>query len=157
MTPDQQQSIFAEVLLVEDNSSDENLILRALSRKKLANKVYVVRDGEESLNFILRRGDFLHRGNRNLKVILLDLKLPKINGLDVLKELRSEEEAKNIPVVALTSSNKDPDIDIAYNLGVNSYIKKPIIFEDFINTIVQLGFYWAILNTTIKKVGRLFR
>jgi CheY-like chemotaxis protein len=135
-----------EILLVEDNPHDAELTLRALKRHNLANNVYVARDGEEALDFIFGSGPFARRSQNGLKVILLDLKLPKVGGLEVLQRLKSDEKTKTIPVVVLTSSHEDRDIQKAYELGVNSYVVKPVEFESFAKSVAELGFYWLLLN-----------
>jgi len=136
-----------EILLVEDNPSDVELTLRALKRHNLANKVYVVKDGAEALDFIFATGAYARRDIYNRpKVILLDLKLPKVDGLEVLDRIKSEERTKVIPVVVLTSSREEKDIVESYKLGVNSYIVKPVDFDKFIQAVSQLGFYWLLLN-----------
>ncbi|HEX9705300.1 MAG TPA: response regulator [Gemmatimonadales bacterium] len=128
-----------EILLVEDNENDVELTLRALSKHNLANRVHVVRDGAEAVDAV-----------KNLspapKVVLLDLKLPKLNGLEVLKRIKSDERTKTLPVVMLTSSREEPDIAEAYRLGANSYIVKPVDFEDFVRAVSDAGLYWLLLN-----------
>jgi len=142
----QKESII-EILLVEDNPSDVKLTLKALQRHNFANKVFVVNDGEEALDFIFSRGVFKSRKElSSLKVILLDLKLPKIDGIDVLKELKANESTKRIPVVVLTSSQEEKDILECYKYGVNSYIVKPVDFDQFVKAVADLGFYWLIMN-----------
>lgn len=136
-----------EILLVEDNQSDVKLTLRALSKHNLANKVYVVGDGAEALDFIYGRNKYAGAENtNNLKLILLDLKLPKIDGIEVLREMKNNEETRKIPVVILTSSREDRDIEKCYKYGVNSYIVKPVNFEQFAEAVANLGMYWLILN-----------
>lgn len=136
-----------EILLVEDNMDDARLTLRALDKKHLANTVFHVKDGEEALDFIFMRGEYENCSHRcNPKVIFLDLKLPKVSGLEVLAEIKKNDSTKNIPVVVLTSSKEEKDIYESYNLGVNSYIVKPVDFENFMNSIMDLGMYWLILN-----------
>ena len=136
-----------EILLVEDNPNDVELTLRALKKHNLANKVYVVRDGAEALDFIFAIGAYARRDiDRPPKAILLDLKLPKVSGLEVLQRIRSDERTKDIPVVVMTSSKEVPDISESYKLGVNSYIVKPVDFEEFIQVISELGLYWLLLN-----------
>src|SRR5262245_16268197 len=136
-----------EILLVEDNVFDAELTLRALQRRHLANKVIHVKDGEEALNFLFGRGAFsLRKPNDHPKVVLLDLKLPKVDGLEVLREMKSNEKTRTIPVVVLTSSKEQQDIIESYQLGVNSYIVKPVEFENFSEAIAELGFYWVVLN-----------
>ena len=136
-----------EILLVEDNPNDEELTLRALRKHNLANRVHVVRDGAEALEFIFATGVYNNRKVENgPKVVLLDLKLPKVDGLEVLRRIKSDERTKVIPVVVLTSSKEERDIVESYKLGVNSYIVKPVDFDKFIQAVTQLGFYWLLLN-----------
>lgn len=140
-----------EILLVEDNPNDAELTLRALKKQKLANPVYVVEDGEEALDFLFYRGKYSTRiPSVPLKVILLDLKLPKINGLEVLKEIRKDERTKKLPVVIITSSKEDPDIRAAYELGANSYVVKPVDFPSFLEAMSQIGMYWLVVNESPK-------
>ena len=138
-----------EILLIEDNSEDVDLIMRALKKYNLANKVHVLRDGEEALDFINTRLNHCSSLQTNLcpKVILLDLKLPKIDGLELLKRLRSDENTRCIPVVILTSSGEDRDRIESYRLGVNSYIVKPVEFENFVRAVGEIGCYWVLLNS----------
>lgn len=141
-----------EFLLVEDNPNDVEMTLRALKKNNIANKVYVAMDGEEALDFIFARGIFNHRKVESApKVILLDLKLPKIDGLEVLRAIREDTRTKTLPVVVLTSSTQETDIVESYKLGVNSYIVKPVDFEKFIKTVGDLGLYWLLLNQTPQK------
>ncbi len=136
-----------EILLVEDNPNDAELAMRALKKHNLANSIIWVKDGAEALDFIFARGAYSDRNINNIpKVILLDLRLPKVDGLEVLRAVKSDERAKLIPVVVLTSSREDRDIVESYNLGVNSYITKPVGFEAFVNTVKELGMYWLLLN-----------
>lgn len=136
-----------EILLVEDNPSDAELTMRALKKNKLANKIYHVEDGEEALDFIFAKGIFANRKDaKKPKLIILDLKLPKVNGLEVLKVLKSIEDTKTIPIVVLTSSKEDRDLVDSYKLGVNSYIAKPVNFDKFMKSVKDMGFYWIILN-----------
>lgn len=136
-----------EILLVEDNLSDAELTIRALKKKNLANNLVHLKNGAEALDFIFAKGNFEGRDpNKMPKVILLDLKMPKVNGLEVLEKLRSDANARKIPVVVLTSSNEDPDIEKCYSLGVNSYIVKPVDFDNFVKAVSDLGFYWLLLN-----------
>jgi CheY-like chemotaxis protein len=136
-----------EILLVEDNPDDVEMTLRALKQNKLADRIVIVGDGEEALDFIFARGAF---GNRTVengpKVILLDLKLPKVDGLEVLRAIRGDPRTKLFPVVVLTSSRQEQDIVESYRLGVNSYIVKPVDFEKFVTTVRDLGLYWLLLN-----------
>jgi len=136
-----------EILLVEDNPDDVELTLRALKKNNLANSVHVVKDGAEALEFIFGTGAYAERDiNKTPKVILLDLKLPKVNGLEVLRKIKSDERTKVIPVVVLTSSQEERDIVESYKLGVNSYITKPVDFDKFIKTVADMGFYWLLVN-----------
>jgi two-component system response regulator len=136
-----------EILLVEDNQDDLDMTLRALRKANLTNHVQAVRDGAEALDFIFYQGAFAGRKfERPPKVILLDLKLPKIDGMDVLKRIKSDPRTKMIPVVVLTSSKEQKDVIESYNLGVNSYMVKPVNFEGFAATVKDLGMYWLLLN-----------
>ena len=137
-----------EILLVEDNATDAELTLRALKKHNLANNVVWVKDGAEALDFVFRTGAYIGRTNSTPKLILLDLKLPKIDGIEVLSRIKSDERTKTIPVVMVTSSAEDRDIIESYRLGVNSYLVKPVDFGQFIEVISQAGFYWAVLNKT---------
>jgi CheY-like chemotaxis protein len=137
-----------EILLVEDNATDAELTLRALKKHNIANKVFWVKDGGEALDFVFATGAYTERDiNKTPKVILLDLRLPKVDGLEVLRKIKSDERTKKIPVVVLTSSKEERDIVESYKLGVNSYISKPVEFESFAKTVSKLGFYWLLLNT----------
>ncbi|MFA6979773.1 MAG: response regulator [Ignavibacteriaceae bacterium] len=141
-----------EILLVEDNPNDAELAIRAMRKNNIANKVVHVMDGEEALDFIFAKGLFSDRNiENNPKVILLDLKLPKIDGLEVLKTVKSDERTKSIPVVVLTSSKEEKDIVKSYALGVNSYIVKPVDFDKFIEAVREIGLYWLLLNQLPKK------
>jgi CheY-like chemotaxis protein len=136
-----------EILLVEDNPNDVELTLRALKKHNLANKVHVVKDGAEALEYIFANGAYIHRRiEDHPKVILLDLKLPKVDGLEVLRRVKSDERTKIIPVVVLTSSKEERDLTESYQLGVNSYITKPVDFEGFVKSVSELGLYWLLLN-----------
>jgi len=135
-----------EILLVEDNPNDVALALHAFKKRNLTNRIQVVRDGAEALDFLFRAGPFKSRANTTPKVVLLDLKLPKIDGLEVLQRLRADPRTCTIPVVILTSSREERDIVESYQLGVNSFIVKPVDFEQFSEVVRQLGFYWALLN-----------
>jgi len=136
-----------EILIVEDNPNDAEMALRALKKNNLTNNVLVVIDGEEALDFIFHKNKFVNRdGSNQPKIILLDLKLPKVDGLEVLKELKNNEETKMIPVIVLTSSKEESDILESYKLGVNSYIVKPVDFDKFVEAVRQLGLYWLLLN-----------
>ena len=140
-----------EILLVEDNSDDERLALHAFKRQKIANIVHVVRDGAEALEYVFCTGAYAERGMENPKVILLDLKLPLVDGLEVLRQIRSNPQTRLIPVVMLTSSSEERDIVEAYRLGANSYIVKPVDFDQFNEGAKSLGFYWLILNRQVER------
>jgi CheY-like chemotaxis protein len=136
-----------DILLVEDNLDDAKLTIRALKKSGFANKLHHARDGAESLDFIYCRGAYSSRGKiQNVKLVLLDLKMPKLSGIEVLTTLKSDPTTRSIPVVILTSSKEDPDIRECYALGVNSYIVKPVESENFFHAIKDLGFYWMLLN-----------
>jgi CheY-like chemotaxis protein len=134
------------ILLVEDDPRDVELTLTALEDHKLANEVTVARDGQEALDYLYRRGQFASRPNENPAVMLLDLKLPKVDGLEVLKKIKSDEHLKTIPVVVLTSSHEEQDMMRSYKLGVNAYVVKPVDFHEFIGAVKELGMFWAIIN-----------
>lgn len=134
------------ILLVEDDLMDMELTLTALEEKSLANEVLVVHDGEEALNFLYYRGSFRMRSPGNPVLILLDLKLPKIDGLEVLKQIKEDENLKTIPVVMLTSSREEQDVVESYQLGVNAYVVKPIDFKDFVEAVKEIGLFWAVIN-----------
>ena len=136
-----------EILLVEDNPNDAELTLRALKKNNLSNHIKHVKDGEEAIDFIFAEGKYTDRIVENTpKVILLDLKLPKLNGIEILERIKADDRTKNIPVVVLTSSREDSDLMRCYELGVNSYIVKPVEFEAFVKAVSDLGFYWLLLN-----------
>jgi CheY-like chemotaxis protein len=136
-----------DILLVEDNQDDAELALHALRRENLANNIFVARDGEEALEFIFCYGAFAHRSfERPSKLILLDLKLPKVDGMEVLKRLKSDARTKTIPVVIMTSSKEERDLVKGYGLGANSYIQKPVDFDQFRETVKQVGLYWLVTN-----------
>jgi CheY-like chemotaxis protein len=135
------------ILLVEDNADDEELTRRALVRNNIANTVNVVRDGAEALDYLFHRGQYADRAEADLPtVVLLDLKLPKIDGLEVLTQLRANDHTKLLPVVILTSSKEEQDLIRGYRLGANSYIRKPVDFDQFVEAVRQLGLYWLVLN-----------
>ena len=139
-----------EILLVEDNPHDVEMTLRALDKHKLTNKVHVIKDGAEALDYIFATGAYAGRNMHDTpKVILLDLKLPKVDGLEVLRKIKSDERTKRIPVVVLTSSREEPDMIESYKLGANSYIVKPVEFGKFQNAVQELGLYWLLLNQPI--------
>jgi two-component system, response regulator len=136
-----------DILLVEDNPRDAELTIRALKKRNLANPLHLVEDGGEALDFIFCRGAYSGRNiSRPPKVILLDLKLPKMSGLAVLKAIKAEERTRSIPVVVVTSSQEDPDIKAAYALGANSYVVKPVDFDAFLDAMSNLGLYWLLVN-----------
>ncbi|WP_375335926.1 response regulator [Microcoleus sp. FACHB-831] len=134
------------ILLVEDSPNDVELTLAALAENHLANEVVVVRDGEEALDYLYRRGMFKLRMAGNPVVVLLDLKLPKVDGLEVLAQLKSDPAMKPVPVVMLTSSREEQDLISSYNLGVNAYVVKPVHFQEFVNSIKEIGLFWAVVN-----------
>ena len=134
------------ILIVEDDPKDVELTLAALDEYNLANEVVVTRDGQEALDYLYCRGKYDARPGDNPAVILLDLKLPKIDGLEVLQQIKSDERVKRIPVVVLTSSHEEKDMMRSYSLGVNAYVVKPVDFHEFINAVKELGVFWAIVN-----------
>ena len=143
-----------EILLVEDNPRDKELTLRALRKNHVANSVHCVEDGEAALNFLFSRGAYASRGNLQLpRVVFLDLKLPKVDGIEVLRQMKRDERLRQIPVVVVTSSAEERDLVESYQLGVNSYVVKPIEFEDFMRTIGELGFYWLAVNRNVPRGG----
>jgi two-component system response regulator len=136
-----------DILLVEDNQDDMELALHALRREKLANDISVARDGEEALDFLFCRGAFTHRSFEHPpKLVLLDLKLPKVDGMEVLKQLKGDPRTKTIPVVIMTSSKEERDLVAGYNLGANSYIQKPVDFDQFRAMVKSVGLYWLVTN-----------
>jgi CheY-like chemotaxis protein len=145
------------ILIVEDDPKDVELTLAALDEYNLANEVVVTRDGQEALDYLYCRGKYDARPGENPAVILLDLKLPKIDGLEVLQQIKSDERVKMIPVVVLTSSHEERDMMRSYSLGVNAYVVKPVDFHEFINAVKELGIFWAIVNQpppgSIKKAS----
>src|SRR2546422_8943823 len=134
------------ILMVEDDPKDVELTLTALEEYKLANEVVVTRDGEEALDYLYCRGNFTTRTHENPAVLLLDLKLPKVDGLEVLQQVKSDEKLRMIPVVVLTSSREERDMVASYKLGVNAYVVKPVDFHEFVNAIKELGIFWAVIN-----------
>lgn len=134
------------ILLVEDDPMDMELTLTALEEKNLANEVLVVHDGEEALDFLYSRGSFRMRMPGNPVLILLDLKLPKVDGLEVLRQIKNDEHLRTIPVVMLTSSREEQDVVDSYKLGVNAYVVKPIDFQDFLSAVKEIGLFWAVIN-----------
>jgi len=134
------------ILLVEDNPKDAELTLVALDEYHLANEVLHLRDGAQALDFLYRRGEFAGRSNGQPALVLLDLKMPKVDGLEVLRQMKSDPELKKIPVVIMTSSREEQDLVNSYELGVNAYVVKPVKFQEFIEAVKQVGAFWAILN-----------
>jgi CheY-like chemotaxis protein len=137
---------FGRILLVEDDPRDVELTLTALEDYKLANEVVVCRDGQEALDYLYSRGKFSHRVNENPAVMLLDLKLPRVDGLEVLQQIKTDERLRMIPVVVLTSSHEEKDMMRSYKLGVNAYVVKPVDFHEFVNAVKELGVFWAVIN-----------
>ena len=138
------------ILLVEDNSNDEFLTLRALKKYNVANDVIIARDGAEALDYVFGTGNYAGRNVAEMPVVmLLDLKLPKIDGLEVLRRVRADERTRLLPVVVLTSSNEDQDVIRSYKLGTNSYVQKPVDFSAFVDAVGQLGLYWLMLNEPV--------
>ena len=137
----------ADILLVEDNPTDAELTMRALKRKNLFNRLVWVKDGAEALDFLFATGDYSRRDSENIpRLILLDLRMPKVDGLEVLQRIKEDEMMRKIPVVVLTSSQEDEDIVKSYKLGVNSFVSKPVEFDEFIDAVSTLGFYWMLIN-----------
>jgi two-component system response regulator len=136
-----------DILLVEDNPRDAELTIRSLKKRNLANQLFWVEDGAEALDFIFCRGKYIEREKVHLpKIVLLDLKLPKVSGLEVLRIIKENEYTRSIPVVVLTSSREDPDVKTAYEYGVNSYVVKPVDFDEFLGAMSHIGFYWLLVN-----------
>ncbi len=138
------------ILLVEDNDNDEVLTLRALKKSNILNRIVVARDGAEALDYLFSRGAYANRPAADVpQVILLDLKLPKVDGLDVLRAIRADERTKLLPVVVLTSSVEEQDVIRSYGLGANSYVRKPVDFNQFVEAVRQLGLYWLVINQPV--------
>jgi two-component system response regulator len=135
------------ILLVEDNPRDEALTLRALRKSNVANEVVVARDGVEALDFLFGRGGHAGRGAQTPQLVLLDLKLPRVDGLQVLREVRADERTRRLPVVVFTSSGEEEDLIKSYDLGANSFVRKPVDFEQFLEATRRLGLYWLVLNS----------
>lgn len=140
------QDSIVDILLVEDNPNDAELAIRALNKNHLANRIQWVKDGEQALDYIFYRGEFANRRRELPRVVLLDLRLPKLDGIEVLTAIRNNEVTKNIPVVVLTSSKEERDLVETYKLGVNSFVAKPVAFEEFVQTVAELGLYWVLVN-----------
>lgn len=138
--------VLKTILLVEDNPKDVELTIEALDEHNLANRVTVVKDGVEALEYLRCEGEFSHRKHENPAVILLDIKMPRMDGLEVLKAIRSDGKLKTLPVVMLSSSREEPDLKMAYELGANAYVVKPVDFKDFIDAVKPLGVFWALIN-----------
>ncbi len=143
---EQPMNKLGRILMVEDDPRDVELTLTALEEYNLANEVVVTHDGKEALDYLYARGKFASRPTDNPAVILLDLKLPKVNGLEVLQQIRSDERLRMIPVVVLTSSHEEKDMMTSYKLGVNAYVVKPVDFHEFVNAVKELGMFWAVIN-----------
>jgi len=139
-------SALARILIVEDDPNDLELTLSALRDYNLANEVVITRDGQQALDYLYCRGEFSARTTHNPAVLLLDLKLPKVTGLEVLQQIKSDERLKMIPVVVLTSSHEEKDMIRSYSLGVNAYVVKPVDFHEFVNAVKELGVFWAVIN-----------
>ncbi|OGT00341.1 MAG: two-component system response regulator [Gallionellales bacterium RIFCSPLOWO2_12_FULL_59_22] len=142
-----------DILLVEDNPTDAELVMRALKAHDLTDSVEQVKDGEAALDFLFRRGDYAARINSVPRVVFLDLRLPKVDGLEVLKQMRADEHTRLIPVVVMTSSGEERDIVASYQLGANSFISKPVAFEEFVKTVGDLGSYWMQVNKVASAGG----
>jgi CheY-like chemotaxis protein len=151
---------FGRILIVEDDPNDIELTVTALTEYNLANEVVVTRDGQQALDYLYRRGEFDTRSSDHPAVMLLDLKLPKVGGLEVLQQIRSDERLKMIPVVVLTSSHEEKDLMRSYTLGANAYVVKPVDFHAFVNAVKELGIFWAVINEPppgcVKKLHLLF-
>ncbi len=141
-----------KILLVEDNQNDLELTIEALSEHNLANRVVALSDGVEALDYLFYRGAYAKRAVENPAVILLDIKMPRMDGIEVLEEIKSNDELKKIPIVMLTSSREEPDLKKCYNLGVNAYVVKPVNFRDFFDVVKQLGVFWAVINQLPNEV-----
>ena len=141
------------ILLVEDNPKDVELTLEALAEHNLANRVTTVKDGVEAMEYLRHEGAFKSRGKGDPAVILLDIKMPRMDGIEVLRAIRSDEKLRTIPVVMLTSSREEPDLKKSYELGVNAYVVKPVDFKSFIDAVKQLGIFWALINELPPETG----
>ncbi len=142
-----------KILLAEDNQNDVELTLTALEEQNLANRVVVVNDGVEALEYLLYEGEYINRAKEKPAVILLDIKMPRMDGIEVLQQIKSNSELKTIPVVMLTSSREEPDLKKCYELGVNAYVVKPVNFKDFFSAIKQIGVFWALINELPNEGG----
>ncbi len=141
---------FINILLVEDNPDDVELTIHALEKNNITNPVKIVRDGQEALDYLFHKGKYANSKHDLPNLILLDLKLPKVDGIEVLKEIKYDRKLKLIPVVVLTSSKEESDVVKSYDLGVNSYIRKPVDFDQFVETVKQIGFYWLLINEQLQ-------
>jgi CheY-like chemotaxis protein len=139
-------TILGRILIVEDDPNDVELTLTALTDYNLANEVVITRDGQQALDYLYCRGEFSTRPTENPAVMLLDLKLPRVDGLEVLQQIKSDEDLKMMPVVVLTSSHEEKDLVRSYSLGVNAYVVKPVDFHEFVNAVKELGIFWAVIN-----------
>lgn len=148
-----EKSMAVDILLVEDNPTDAELAMRALKTHGITDSVEQVKDGAAALDFLFRRGDYAARINSAPRVVLLDLRLPKVDGLEVLKQMRADEHTRLIPVVVMTSSGEERDIVASYQLGANSFISKPVAFEEFVKTVAGLGSYWMQINKVASTGG----
>lgn len=138
-----------EILLIEDNMDEAQLVIRSLKKSNLANRLMHIDDGAEALDFLFTRGKYSDRhADKQPRLVLLDLKLPKVDGLEILKQIKEQESTRTIPVIVLTSSREEQDVLKSYELGVNSYIVKPVSFDSFAKAVVELGLYWMVLNVT---------
>lgn len=144
-----------EILLIEDNPEDVEITLRAFRKHNMANKIHVVRDGEEALECLFATGRYSHGSCQNTKLILLDLKLPKVDGLEILQKCKSDPRTKHIPIVVLTSSHEEQDLARSYDYGVNSYVVKPVNFPQFMDAVRQLGQYWMLLNQVPSELNSI--
>jgi CheY-like chemotaxis protein len=142
------------ILLVDDSATDAELCIDTLKKHNLADQLTWVKDGAEALDYLFSEGRYAERSPTQPQLILLDLAMPKVNGFDVLRRIRSDDRTKSIPVVVMTSSQEDRDITESYNLGVNSYVSKPVVFDEFANTIAQLGMYWMMVNRVPRELLR---
>jgi CheY-like chemotaxis protein len=148
--------VFKRILLVEDDPKDVELTISALSEYNLVNDIQVARDGVEALDYLFRRGKFTNETRGNPIVILLDLKMPKLDGIQVLRQIKSDEKLRTIPVVILTSSRESQDLEICYQLGANAYVVKPVKFADFIEAVREIGIFWALINEPSPESTRDF-
>lgn len=142
------------ILLVDDSPRDRELAINALDDYRLANELIALRDGAEALDYLFRRGDFAGRTDAQPAVILLDLKMPRVNGLEALRQIKADPNLKSIPVVMMTSSREEQDMVSSYGLGVNAYVVKPLKFQSFVEAVKQVGSFWAVLNETVQPLGK---